>query len=129
MAAPNHRCLCCGLATKRDRHLILSCQAVLPALVQLLDQAMLESGVESPTAHILECTPCIYLCKKCHTLIQRYSILQKELKGNLKVAIESGLVSTSTIQPGAKRPQPKLDHHSAIPKDIDMSVSNNNLLN
>lgn len=48
--------LACGLATKQDRRLIhsYSCQSVLPALVQLLDQAMLESGVESLRVYSLQ---------------------------------------------------------------------------
>ena len=108
MAARDDLCLCCGLATKRDRRLLRSksCESVLPALLHLIEQVMFESGAESPTSGITECTPCLYLCKKCYGLLQRYSNLQNVLKVSIKQVIESGLVmSSSIIQPaGTKRP-------------------------
>ena len=107
-----------------------SCESVLPALLHL----MFESGAESPTSEITECTPCLYLCKKCYGLLQRYSNLQNVLKVSTKQVIESGLVmSSSIIQPACtKRPRlyghsvsyaSSLSHHTKQNKDRDTSVS------
>ena len=73
---------------------------------------MFESGAESPTSEITECTPCLYLFKKCYGLLQRYSNLQNVLKVSIKQVMESGLVMSSSIFQPACTKRPRLDGHS-----------------
>ena len=105
MAARDDLCLCCGLATKRDRRLLCSksCEPVLPALLHLIEQVMFESGAESPTSEITEWNTCVRNAMVCYRGTPT-------LKVSIKQVIESGLVKSSSIIQPAGTKRPRLDH-------------------